>query len=99
MRSVDLLPRLAGVYRLVRRVVEYPGGVGVLRVGEDVLVVPGPALQITVVGDELPCVAVVVGPEYARLLGLDGGIDATGLRRADRNAHASEWHIRQPLVA
>ena len=60
VRGIHLCPRLAAVNRLPRAVVEHPRGVGVLGVGEYVLVVPGASLQVAVVGDELPSVAVVV---------------------------------------
>ena len=50
--------------------VQDPDRVGVLRVGEDVAVVPGTALQLPFIGDALPGVAGVVGAVEAALLGL-----------------------------
>ena len=54
-------------------VVKYPHRVRVLRVSEDVLVVPGTPLQVPVVADQPPGISPVVGTVQAAVLGLDGG--------------------------
>ena len=57
-------------------------GLGVLRIGGDVGVVPGPGDQALIVADLLPLVAVVVGAvEPALGSVLDQRPDATGLSR------------------
>ena len=60
MRRRDLLERLPSVYGFPQAVVQDPHGVGVHRIGEDVLVVPGSALEVPVVREQLPCFAVIV---------------------------------------
>ena len=67
---VESAPPVNGLPALV---VKYPHRVRVLRVGEDVLVVPGTPLQVPVVADQLPGIASVVGAVQAAVLGLDGG--------------------------
>ena len=78
--AVDGLPGL---------VIENPEGVGVLGVGEDVLVVPGPALEVSVVADEGPGVAVVIGAEEACFFGLDGGPESARFGGGYGDAYAA----------
>ena len=81
VRRVHLYPCLAAVNRLPCRIVQHPSRICILWVREDVLVVPRTALQVTVVRHKLPCVAVVVRPEHARLTRLNRGIYAPRLSR------------------
>ena len=61
---------LAAVGRLPRLQVEHPDGVGVLRIGEHVVVVPGALTQVALRARHLPGGAAVLGTEQGALLRL-----------------------------
>jgi len=71
-------------------------GVGVLGIGDDVHVVPGPLDEAVVGIDELPSVAAVVGAIEAAFGSFDQGVDAVRVR-ANGNTDAAVGTFRQPL--
>ena len=77
------------VHGLPARVVEDPHRVRVLRIGEDVLVVPGPPLQIPVVADQLPGFAPIVRAVQSAVFGLNSGPHPPGLGGGNGDADAS----------
>ncbi len=85
VRDRDLLEVLAAVLRSPEIDVQHPERVGVLRVGEDVVVVPRPLREIGVVGQMLPGRAGVVGAIDAFLaeLRVDDRPHAVRARRRD----------------
>ena len=91
------LERLPAVRGAPRADVQDVHDVRVLRVGEDVRVVPGALDQLAVLGDAGPFLAAVVGPEEAPLLGLDEGEDPLGPRSPRRRCRSSRRFLREAL--
>ncbi|GBD16896.1 hypothetical protein HRbin26_01806 [bacterium HR26] len=85
----------AAVDRLPELEIEHPDGVGILRVGAEVVEVPGAPAQVALVAHALPGVAVVVGAEERAVLGLDDGPDAARFRCGGREADPSENALGQ----
>ena len=81
VRGTDFGERLAAVDRLPGVVVQNPDGLSILRVSEYVLVVPGAALQVALIADQLPCIPVIFRPVDAAVIGLDRRPDTAGLCR------------------
>ena len=90
------LERLPAVRGAPRADVQDVHDVRVLRVGEDVRVVPGALDQLAVLGDAGPFLAAVVGPEEAPLLGLDEGEDPLGPRSRDGDADLPDDSFGKP---
>ena len=63
VRGGDLVEGLATIGRLPALEIENPNGVGVLGVGEDMLVVPRSPLKVPVIANHLPGGTSVIGPE------------------------------------
>src|SRR5215510_12528504 len=87
VRGGDLGERSATVSRFPGLVVEDPDGIGVLWIGKDVLVVPRTPLQVTVIADQLPGRATVIGPEEPAVLGLDSHPHPPRSGRRDCHPH------------
>ena len=76
----------AAVGRLPALQVEHPDGVGILRVGVEVHVIPGAPPQLAVFAEPLPRLAAVIRAEQRAVLGLDQRPDA--VRFGGRDGHA-----------
>src|SRR5215218_7648839 len=87
MRRDDLVEGAPAVGRFPAVQVEHIDGLGVLRVGEDVAVVPGPLPQLRVIAHALPVCAAVVGTEEAAFFGLDDRPDSARLSGRDGDAN------------
>src|SRR5690242_7430180 len=96
---------LAAVGGLPRLEVEHPDGIGVLRIGVDVHVVPGAAAQVRVRVEPLPALAPVIGAVEAAsvgavlIVGLNDGVYAAGARGRGGDADLAERAIGQPFGA
>src|SRR5690606_14751311 len=94
------LEGLSGVDRAPEVDVQDVDGVGVLRVGVDVVVIPGALAQVAVLAAARPGRAVVVRAEHGAVLGLDDGPDAPRLRAGSGDADlADDLALRQARVA
>ena len=67
-----LAEALAAVSRLPHTQIKHIDGLGILRIGEDVHVIPGALAQIGLIAEQLPGVAEVVGSVEARFIGVFG---------------------------
>src|SRR6185437_16786135 len=79
--------------------IECPDGVGVLRIGDDVLVVPRTPGKVVVVTEALPALAAVIRAVDSALLRLDDSVDAVGESGRDGNANLADGTGGQTLVA
>src|SRR5260221_4699180 len=91
--------RLAAVDRPPQTRVQHPDGVGILWVGVDVQIVPGPAARLALLAQLLPRLAAVVRAEDGAILGVDDGPHTVRARRRDHHADLAEGALGQPLVA
>ena len=101
MRNRDLLEIRAAVGGLPQVHVERPQHVGILRVGEDVVVVPRPLGQIRVVGEMRPGLAAIVRAVDALVgaRGVDDRPHTVGSRRRQSDADAALVALRQAGLA
>ena len=97
VRHADRLERLPPVLRPEQLHVEDVDGVGLLRVGRHVRVVPGPLPELPVFVRPLPGRARVVGAEDPALLGLDHRVDALRSGGGDGDADPAPRALRQAL--
>src|SRR5690606_20477642 len=96
----DRLEGLAAVDRAPHVDVQDVDGVGVLRVGIDVVVVPGALAQVAVLAAARPGFPVVVRAEHRAVLGLDDGPNPARLRARGSHADlADDLTLRQAGVA
>ena len=95
VRRADGGEGAAAVDRTVHADVERVDCVGVLRVGEDVAVIPGALAQDVLVVDLGPGAAAVVGAEDAAIGGFHQRPDAVRIGRRNGDADASEHAARQ----
>ena len=97
----DRLPRerLPRVARAIRVDVEDPHRLGVLRIGEDVRVVPGALPELAVLRALGPAQATVLRPEDATVGRLDEREDPIRARRRDRDRDLPQDALRQPAIA
>ena len=86
---------VAGVGGLPRLQVQHPHGVGVPRIGEHVVVVPGALAQLALGARHLPVGAAVLGTEQRTLLRLDDGPHPSRPGRGAGDADAALDALRQ----
>src|SRR5579884_1467543 len=99
VRDGHVLEDLAAVVRAPQADVEHPDGLGVLRIGDDVHVVPGALAQLALLGELVPVLTAVVGAVHRALLALDDGPDAAGPGGRGRHADLAEHALGQPVLA
>src|SRR5205085_10679303 len=78
---------------------ENPDGVGVLRIGISVHVVPGSSSQVRAFGQPLPGLTVVIRAEHRAVFGLYQCTDSAGLRRGGGDADSADESRRQARSA
>ncbi len=82
--------RPPAVDRLEHRCVHHPHHVGVLRIGDDIHVVPRACLDQAILAQQAPALPRVVAAVQPSLLGLDDRIDAFRICRRDRHVEVSD---------
>ena len=96
VRRGDHGERLAAVGAAKGRRVQHVHGRFILRVGEEMDVVPGASAQLALVVGPRPRRTGVVGAEQTPVVGLDHRPDALGVCRGHRDRRLPH-HLRQPL--
>src|SRR6266581_542481 len=90
---------LASVIGAIEAGVEHVDGVGFLRGGKDVRVIPRTLAEVTLLVDLGPGLAAVIGSEDAALLGLDDGPDAVGINGRHCDPDAANDAFRETGVS
>ena len=89
---------LAGVDGAIDSSVQDVEGVGIFRVSEDVMEIPGALGEAVVAVDEMPGVTAVVAAVNASLRGFDDGVNPVAIRAGDGHADAAEDAFRQAVA-
>ena len=97
MRYLDFVEGKAAVGGTVKIDVQDINGVGILRIGHHVHVVPRALQEPVIAVDELPFLAAIIGTVKAAILGLDQRPDAIRVGR-DRHADLSVRPFGQAFV-
>ena len=96
VRRAKVAERAAAVDRTVNAHIERVDRVGILRVGEDVRVIPGALPQDVLIVHLGPVAPAIVGAEQAAVGGLHQRPHALRIGRRDGDADAAEHAARQP---
>src|SRR5208337_8096 len=90
---VEVAPTVGGFEELY---IQHVQRIGILRIGDDVHVVPRPLKQAVAAVYEIPCVAAIVGTVKAAVFSFDQRVHAFGVRR-DRQPNAPVGTLRKPV--
>src|SRR6185312_14953946 len=78
--------------------IERPDGVGVPRISNDMVVVPGPPRDVVLVAEAFPALATGIRAVDGALLRLDDSVDAVGLGGRDGHTDLADGTSGQALV-